>query len=142
MTQGRDGSRIALVVGGILGGIAVIGILSSVVLASLSTARSRGIDAQIESSLSSLRSTAEIYYANNENSYSGFCEDPGTLSKLNEVEKISDTDGARSNYDCNDSNSAYGLSFPLKIGNYWCIDSTGASLENEASLGNSMACSS
>jgi prepilin-type N-terminal cleavage/methylation domain-containing protein len=42
--------------------IAIIGILSSVVLASLSTARAKGNDAKVKEQLSSLRSAAEIYY--------------------------------------------------------------------------------
>ena len=43
--------------------IAIIGILSSVVLASLSTARSKGNDAKLEEQMSGLRSAAEIYYS-------------------------------------------------------------------------------
>ncbi len=52
--------------------IAIIGILSSVVLASLSTARSKGNDAKVKEQLSSIRSAAEVYYngAGN-NTYAG-----------------------------------------------------------------------
>ncbi len=42
--------------------IAIIGILSAVVLASLSTARSKGKDASAEESMSGLRAQNEIYY--------------------------------------------------------------------------------
>ena len=49
--------------------IAIIGILSSVVLASLTTARTKGQDAAVESQLSSMRSQAELYYSTNSNSY-------------------------------------------------------------------------
>lgn len=45
--------------------IAIIGILSSIVLASLNTARSKGKDASVKGSLSSLRTQAEIYFDNN-----------------------------------------------------------------------------
>ena len=41
--------------------IAIIGILSSVVLASLSTARNKGADARIQSQLQSMRAQAELY---------------------------------------------------------------------------------
>ena len=41
--------------------IAIIGILSSVVLASLSTARNKGSDARIQSQLQSMRAQAELY---------------------------------------------------------------------------------
>ncbi len=44
--------------------IAIIGILSSIVLASLSSARSKGEDAAIQSTLSSMRAQAELFYSN------------------------------------------------------------------------------
>ena len=44
--------------------IAIIGILASVVLASLNTARDKGNDAKVKSQLSGLRAAAEIYYDN------------------------------------------------------------------------------
>jgi prepilin-type N-terminal cleavage/methylation domain-containing protein len=50
--------------------IAIIGILSSIVLASLSSARSKGSDAAIQNTLSNMRAQAEIYYSNN-NNYGG-----------------------------------------------------------------------
>jgi prepilin-type N-terminal cleavage/methylation domain-containing protein len=42
--------------------IAIIGILASVVLASLNTARNKGKDASAKSSISSIRAAAELYY--------------------------------------------------------------------------------
>jgi len=42
--------------------IAIIGILASVVLASLNTARSRGNDAKIKAQLAGLRVAAEVFY--------------------------------------------------------------------------------
>lgn len=44
--------------------IAIIGILASVVLASLNSARSKGTDAKIQAQVSSLRAQAEIVYSN------------------------------------------------------------------------------
>ena len=44
--------------------IAIIGILSSIVLASLSSARSKGEDAAIQTTLSNMRAQAELYYSN------------------------------------------------------------------------------
>ncbi len=49
--------------------IAIIGILSSVVLASLTTARSRGQAASVQSQLSNMRAQAELYYSTNGNDY-------------------------------------------------------------------------
>ena len=50
--------------------IAIIGILSSVVLASLTTARSKGQEAAIKSQLSNMRAQAELFYSNHSNAYS------------------------------------------------------------------------
>lgn len=44
--------------------VAIIGILASVVLASLNTARAKGADAAIKASLSNMRAQAEILYDN------------------------------------------------------------------------------
>lgn len=49
--------------------IAIIGILSSVVLASLTTARTKGQDAAVQQQMSSMRSQAELFYSSNSNSY-------------------------------------------------------------------------
>jgi prepilin-type N-terminal cleavage/methylation domain-containing protein len=49
--------------------IAIIGILSSVVLAALTTARTKGTDASIQTELSNMRSQAELYYSSNGNNY-------------------------------------------------------------------------
>lgn len=49
--------------------VAIIGILASVVLASLNTARSKGADAAVKANMSGVRAQAEIYYDNNGNKY-------------------------------------------------------------------------
>jgi prepilin-type N-terminal cleavage/methylation domain-containing protein len=49
--------------------IAIIGILSSVVLASLTSARIKGQDAAIKSQMSHMRSQAELYYSVNGSNY-------------------------------------------------------------------------
>ena len=52
--------------------VAIIGILASVVLASLSSARSKGKDAAIQSELSSIRAQAELYASINGNYGTGY----------------------------------------------------------------------
>ncbi len=42
--------------------VAIIGILASVVLASLNTARSKGADAAVKANMANIRAQAEIYY--------------------------------------------------------------------------------
>lgn len=82
--------------------IAIIGILASVVLASLNTAREKGKDASAKSSLTSVRAQAEIYYnGDGANSYgtagagtvtnkvaanlTGACNDEQTVNLLEAV---------------------------------------------------------
>ena len=52
--------------------IAIIGILASVVLASLSSARNKGKDAAVKSQLASMKAQAELYNTKNGN-YTGVC---------------------------------------------------------------------
>ena len=47
--------------------IAIIGILASVVLVSLGSARAKGNDARVQEQLSGLRSAAELYFTTNSN---------------------------------------------------------------------------
>ena len=49
--------------------IAIIGILASVVLASLNTARNKGADASIKASLTNMRAQAELWYDSNGQTY-------------------------------------------------------------------------
>jgi prepilin-type N-terminal cleavage/methylation domain-containing protein len=50
--------------------IAIIGILSSVILAGLNSARSKGSDAAVKSSLSNARAQSELFYDTNGSKYS------------------------------------------------------------------------
>ncbi len=49
--------------------IAIIGILASVVLVSLGSARSKGADAAVKSNLDTVRTQAEMYASDNSNAY-------------------------------------------------------------------------
>ena len=53
--------------------IAIIGILASVVLASLNSARDKGADAAIKSNLNNARAQAELYYDSNSRTYTTVC---------------------------------------------------------------------
>jgi len=64
--------------------IAIIGILSSIVLASLSTARQKGADAMIVQTVTNMRAEAELYYDDN-GDYLDMCADTIILNALNRV---------------------------------------------------------
>ena len=69
--QASGGNTVLIIIGvfvGLLVVVAIIGILASVVLVSLSSARQKGFDARTMSDLSQMRVLAETYYGDN-NSY-------------------------------------------------------------------------
>jgi prepilin-type N-terminal cleavage/methylation domain-containing protein len=102
--------------------IAIIGILASVVLASLNSARSKGADAAIKSSINNARAQAELFYDNNSSSYTGVCADTTIVNIQNSVNNAGGT------FVCSATvATAYRMSSVL-VGTgagYYCIDSTG-----------------
>ena len=119
--------------------IAIIGILSSVVLASLNTARNKGVDSATKSQLASFRSMAEIYYdGKSPQDYSGFCGTPGVLSASS---TLANSTGS---FACKDD--AYGWSASAKLKNldgtnaYWCSGSSGVTKSLAAAVTATSSC--
>ncbi|HWC57810.1 MAG TPA: type II secretion system protein [Candidatus Paceibacterota bacterium] len=106
--------------------IAIIGILASVVLAALNTARQKGTDAKTESQLANMRAAAEIYYSTNNNSY-GTSNDCTGAVFADTASGMSALVAATPNIHCGANGTAWAASAPLLTGNNWCVDSTGAS---------------
>ena len=108
--------------------IAIIGILASVVLASLNSARDKGADAAVKSTLNNMRAQAELYYDDNSNSYSGMCSATTTAKALANADS---TNGAGSVLcvDGDDVAGAWALQAQLVADNteYYCVDSQGLS---------------
>ncbi len=125
--------------------VAIIGILASVVLASLNTARSKGADAAIKANLYGIRSQAELFYSDNANSYlpaggsiftiatcptylatgtNMLAKDKNVAAAIAEATKR----GSGANA-CYNSATAYVIAVGLKSnsGSSWCVDSTGVS---------------
>ena len=112
--------------------IAIIGILAATVLASLSSARSKGNDAKVKSQLSSTRAAAEIYYSTNSN-YGGATDNTcaagvwadstsGLLGLTTSSNFPSGTTIA-----CHSNGTAWAVAASLSGTGAWCVDSTGAS---------------
>lgn len=119
--------------------IAIIGILSSVVLASLNTARSKGVDAKIQSEIRSIQVNAEIFYDNNSNSYGvantgtacsgtgtlwASASNPNILQILNDLEAVSSSITTR----CTSSTTGFAIQHQLTSTTgtvHFCADSTG-----------------
>jgi len=132
--------------------IAIIGILSSVVLASLSSARNKGKDAAVKSQLASMKAQAELFYSTGE-TYTGICSTTaGTgLADLLIATKssvgmdtgttqIALTDvGAYNKITCHvlADGTAWAVEAPLTdststLADMYCVDSTGVSKQENA----------
>ncbi len=113
--------------------IAIIGILASVVLASLNTARQKGTDAAIQSSVNNLRAQAEIFgsQTNGTVNYTGFCSDSNALQIINDIES---KNGSGNDY-CDDAQSTWVYASQLVASSsYICVDSTGIAEVNAGTV--------
>ncbi|MEI6057777.1 MAG: type II secretion system protein [bacterium] len=122
--------------------IAIIGILSSVVLASLSTARSKGQDAKVQEQMNSLRNEAEIVYSASSTyattaiaaatACSGlpittnFFTDPVSNASSTLSSIIASVDPTTCKVVAGLTYWAVETQLPSKSG-YWCVDSSGKS---------------
>ncbi len=107
--------------------IAIIGILASVVLASLGSSRAGAKDASAKASMTSLRSNMESYNSDNSrNSYQDACSDPTVMNLLSAVQNQTGNPPVCTVSPDYVSYTAYDL---LGDGQYFCIDSTSFSGE-------------
>ena len=109
--------------------IAIIGILASVVLASLSTARSKGVDAAVQSSVNNVRAQANIFgsKANGTINYDDLCINPNVAQITADITlKVS------APY-CNENDTdEWVYAAPLKTGGFLCLDSLGTAKTDTA----------
>lgn len=128
--------------------IAIIGILSSVVLVSLNSARGKGNDAKTQAQLQQARTAAEIYYSSNghygaanttaDSCTAGMFAD--TISSMSTYVTASNypsgtTITCRSDQTTSVAASNYAITATLSGTNrWWCVDSAGTSREISANL--------
>ena len=118
--------------------IAIIGLLASIVIINLNTARNKAKNAAIKGALSELRAAAEMSYddacAAGACTYENVCNDTAP----NDINNAAGTDFARirqniidnggTNRLCHDSGSKWCVQVTsLPAGGNWCVDSTGIS---------------
>ena len=106
--------------------IAIIGILASVVLASLNSARSKGADAAVKSNLNNARAQAELYYDNNNNSYATVCTATSPQGIGTMLTGAGNANGSATA--CSSTATAWAAKARLvsNTASYYCVDSTGA----------------
>lgn len=100
--------------------VAIIGILASIVLVSLNSARAKARDASAKGSMSSIRAQAEIFYDTHGGSYAGMCADSDVAPLIDAVQSETGQ-----NVDCQDAALSYAASIVLNNENNFCIDSSG-----------------
>jgi|SRR3989344_3080032 len=118
--------------------VAIIGILASVVLASLNTARAKGADASIKANLANIRAQAELAYDEAvPNSYATVCTNATVAAALAAAASASGGSSV-----CNDDDGAWAASVPLKTDatKFWCVDSLGTSKQAASALGTATVC--
>ena len=124
--------------------IAIIGILASVVLASLNTARSKGADAAIKANLANLRAQAELYYDTNSGySSAAIATLPATGCTtatsvfldpvfVNTIAALTSAAGSAPVCVVGGTSTQkadkWSMSSALKTSGNWCVDSSGASV--------------
>jgi len=108
--------------------IAIIGILASVVLASLNSARDGAKDAAIQASISALRTEAELFSIDNSD-YDGFCAAEGAATSAFGV-SIANNGGTLVCATTATTGANFRVSSVLNDGATWfCADSTGTAVE-------------
>ncbi len=123
--------------------IAIIGILASVILASLNSARAKGTDAASKADIDNARAQAELYYDSNSSSYAGVCTAAGSATPGGINTMVTDaasksgttlvttlaTAGSATTTVCHDQADGWAAEVPLKsvANSYFCADNTGVS---------------
>ena len=138
--------------------IAIIGILASVVLGSLNTARTKATDAAIKSNLTNLRGQASIWYDDNAQAYAASGDEyasstcPTVIETANNlfsdakmfsgISEAYTKSGGFANSKCVASATAWAVAVQLKSSDgagsepdSWCVDSVGASRSYEYGAG-------
>lgn len=124
--------------------IAIIGILASVVLASLNSARDKGADAAVKSNLNNARAQAELYYSNNGN-YTSVCGSSGIGPMLTGAANsggytvaAANAAGSATTIACSNAATTWVASGPLKSASttqYYCVDNRGVATVRSSAIG-------
>lgn len=139
--------------------IAVIGILASVVLASLNSARKKNADAVIKSGLNQARTEAELFYISNNGSYLAVCNSASDASNpkginamvlsaakasgLATITVIGTGTITTATCNVNGTGTSWAAEVPLRTpttASVYCVDSTRKGVVKTTTIGNATVC--
>ena len=129
--------------------IAIIGILATIVLASLNSARVKANDVAVKSNLDNARAQAELFYDTYSQSYLTVCSAAGGISQMvtganaqggssgTAVSNVATTAASATQAVCHDSAAGWAAQVPLKSDSTqsWCVDNTGVSKQEPSATG-------
>ena len=107
--------------------VTIIGIVASIVIVALNTARGKAANVSVKANLSNMRTQAELSYDDqNPNSYINVCDNVTVDAALDSAISAGGGSGI-----CNDGVSGWAAAVQLKTlegsNNTWCVDNTGVS---------------
>jgi prepilin-type N-terminal cleavage/methylation domain-containing protein len=105
--------------------IAIIGILASVILPRINTARDRGIETKIIAELEGFHkngATEEI----NANSFNVICGMNGVSTSSKLLAFVSSIQDTSESFVCNSTSDGFAASAQLNASEHWCVDSSGS----------------
>lgn len=115
--------------------IAIIGILASVVLASLNSARTKGADAKIKSEISSARAQAELFFDTG-STYASVCTSAASVNGLEGIVASVDTTNGSFAVTCASDANEWVMGSVMPGGQFYCADYKGVSTTTAASVAN------
>ena len=129
--------------------VAIIGMLSSIVLSSLTSARNRAGDSSVRSNLKSLTNLAALYQSNNAGYGSSVtaatCPTSGTsmfyadVNIRNAIAKAAMGGGGATR--CATDGNSYAVSVQLKTStDHWCVDSAGGVRQTDNASWSGVVC--
>ena len=119
--------------------IAIIGILASVVLASLNKARDKGQDAKIKAQLDGAKNAAQVYFDTNSDygTATDLCDNMfvDNPSSMDAYSNLANYPSAMASLTCRSTGTAFAISASLiSVSEFWCIDSAGSAQQNASDL--------
>jgi prepilin-type N-terminal cleavage/methylation domain-containing protein len=111
--------------------IGIIGLLASVIVPRLNSARSRGSDAVMDSSIVSARAQAESYFSSNGNSYENVCTD--TAAGIKNIIDGAQAQAVVGSVECVSDITSWAVNGQHLGDSLWyCIDSLGSAVTGPA----------